>query len=135
MVRGANSSCSGCEVNLVNVPREVLGSFELAFDKRVDDELRGFVRRDTPLLGDVRRRVTDGMVTWAECGGLLWLARSLDGLPLSGVVPAVGRMTDRLTLGYRRARVLVPTPLAGPGVILKDELVAVAKAGEVALSV
>ena len=58
-------------------------------------------------------------MTWAECGGLLWLARSLDGLPLSGVVPAVGRMTDRLTLGYRRARVLVPTPLAGPDARLR----------------
>ena len=74
---------------------------------------------NTPLLADVRRRVANGLVTWAECGGLLWLARSLDGRPLSGVVPAVGRMTDRLTLGYRRARVLVPTPLAGPGAELR----------------
>ncbi|HWC37248.1 MAG TPA: cobyrinate a,c-diamide synthase, partial [Acidimicrobiales bacterium] len=56
---------------------------------------------NTPLLADVRRRVADGLVTWAECGGLLWLARSLDGRPLAGVVPALGRMTDRLTLGYR----------------------------------
>jgi len=63
--------------------------------------------------------VATGLITWAECGGLLWLARSLDGRPLSGVVPAVGRMTDRLTLGYRRARVRVPTPLAGPGAELR----------------
>jgi cobyrinic acid a,c-diamide synthase len=74
---------------------------------------------NTPLLADVRNRVADGLVTWAECGGLLWLARSLDGRPLSGVVPAVGRMTDRLTLGYRRARVRVPTPLAEPGAELR----------------
>jgi cobyrinic acid a,c-diamide synthase len=74
---------------------------------------------NTPLLADVRRRVTDGLVTWAECGGLLWLARSLDGRPLAGVVPAMGRMTDQLTLGYRRARVVEPTPIAGPGAVLR----------------
>jgi cobyrinic acid a,c-diamide synthase len=74
---------------------------------------------NAPLLADVRRRVASGLVTWAECGGLLWLARSLDGRPLSGVVPAVGHMTDRLTLGYRRARVRVASPLAEPGTELR----------------
>jgi cobyrinic acid a,c-diamide synthase len=74
---------------------------------------------NTPLLADVRRRVADGLVTWAECGGLLWLARSLDGRPLAGVVPAMGRMTDRLSLGYRRARVVTPTPVAGRGAELR----------------
>jgi cobyrinic acid a,c-diamide synthase len=74
---------------------------------------------NTPLLADVRGRVANGLVTWAECGGLLWLARSLDGRPLSGVVPAVGHMTDRLTLGYRRARVRVASPLAEPGAELR----------------
>ena len=72
-----------------------------------------------PLLADVRRRVGSGLVTWAECGGLLWLARSLDGRPLSGVVPAAGHMTDRLTLGYRRARVRVASPVADPGAELR----------------
>jgi cobyrinic acid a,c-diamide synthase len=28
-------------------------------------------------------------------------------------------MTDRLTLGYRRARVVKPTPIAGPGAVLR----------------
>ncbi len=56
-----------------------------------------------PLLADVRDRVADGLSTWAECGGLLWLARSLDGHALCGAIDAEGRMTDRLTLGYRRA--------------------------------
>ncbi len=74
---------------------------------------------NAPLLADVRRCVTSGLVTWAECGGLLWLSRSLDGRPLSGVVPAVGHMTDRLTLGYRRARVRAASPLAGRGAELR----------------
>jgi cobyrinic acid a,c-diamide synthase len=47
-----------------------------------------------PLLDDVRVKVGAGLVTWAECGGLLWLARSLDGHALAGVLPAEGRMTD-----------------------------------------
>ncbi|HTJ76893.1 MAG TPA: cobyrinate a,c-diamide synthase [Acidimicrobiales bacterium] len=72
-----------------------------------------------PLLDDVRRRVDSGLVTWAECGGLLWLARSLDGHALAGVVPADGRMTDRLTLGYRRTRLRVRSPLGPAGTDLR----------------
>jgi len=72
-----------------------------------------------PLLDDVRRRVGDGLVTWAECGGLLWLSRSLDGHALAGAVAADGRMTDRLTLGYRRARLRVPSPLGPAGTELR----------------
>lgn len=37
----------------------------------------------------------------AECAGLLYLARTLDGRPMCGVLPADATMTDRLTLGYR----------------------------------
>jgi cobyrinic acid a,c-diamide synthase len=37
----------------------------------------------------------------AECAGLLYLARTLDGLPMCGVLAADATMTDRLTLGYR----------------------------------
>jgi len=72
-----------------------------------------------PLLEDVRRRVGDGLVTWAECGGLLWLSRSLDGHALAGAVAADGRMTDRLTLGYRRACVRVASPLGPAGTELR----------------
>jgi cobyrinic acid a,c-diamide synthase len=39
----------------------------------------------------------------AECAGLLYLSRELDGLPMCGVVDAKAEMTDRLTLGYRDA--------------------------------
>ena len=65
--------------------------------------------------------MTTGLVTWAECGGLLWLARSLDGRPLAGVIPADGRMTDQLTLGYRTARVAAAcgSPLGPPGTELR----------------
>jgi len=72
-----------------------------------------------PLLDDVAARVGAGLVTWAECGGLLWLARSLDGNRLAGVVAADGRMTERLTLGYRRARLRADCPLGSAGTALR----------------
>ena len=74
---------------------------------------------NAPLLNDVRRKVGAGLVTWAECGGLLWLARSLDGHQLGGVVGADARMTERLTLGYRRARLRVTSPLGPAGTELR----------------
>lgn len=74
---------------------------------------------NTALLADVRRRIAGGMVTWAECGGLLWLARRLDGRPMAGVIDTDARMTDRLTLGYRTATTRVETPLGPAGVELR----------------
>lgn len=67
------------------------------------------------LLADVRGRIGDGLVTWAECGGLLWLARSLDDRPLAGVVDARADMTSRLTLGYRTATANIDNPLFAKG--------------------
>lgn len=72
-----------------------------------------------PLLDDVRRRVAGGLATWAECGGLLWLARTLDGRPMAGAVAADARMTDRLTLGYRRAVAGVDNPVMPAGAELR----------------
>lgn len=37
----------------------------------------------------------------AECAGLLYLTKTLDGQPMCGVLDAEATMTDRLTLGYR----------------------------------
>ncbi|MFI0721315.1 cobyrinate a,c-diamide synthase [Streptomyces sp. NPDC021224] len=39
----------------------------------------------------------------AECAGLLYLARDLDGHPMCGRLPASAAMTGTLTLGYREA--------------------------------
>ncbi|KOX17469.1 cobyrinic acid a,c-diamide synthase [Saccharothrix sp. NRRL B-16348] len=47
--------------------------------------------------------VRRGAPVHAECGGLLYLANSLDGAPMCGVIDADGSMTPRLTLGYRDA--------------------------------
>ena len=45
----------------------------------------------------------------AECAGLLYLCRSLDGLPMAGVLDADARMTPTLTLGYRETKARTPS--------------------------
>jgi cobyrinic acid a,c-diamide synthase len=72
-----------------------------------------------PLRDDTRRRVEAGLVTWAECGGLLWLGEELDGYPQCGVIGAHGVMTDHLALGYRTATFCVDTPLAAEGTVVR----------------
>jgi cobyrinic acid a,c-diamide synthase len=64
----------------------------------------------------LRRLVRDfrGPVA-AECAGLLYLTRALDGSPMCGVLDATAAMTDRLTLGYREAVALSDSVLAAPG--------------------
>ena len=72
-----------------------------------------------PMLDDVRRRIEAGLPTWAECGGLLWLCRTLDGQAMAGVVPADATMTGRLTLGYRTATLTTPSPVGTPGTTVR----------------
>jgi cobyrinic acid a,c-diamide synthase len=71
------------------------GGFPEAFGAELSEnwalraEVAAFARRGRPIL--------------AECGGLLYLSTELDGRPMCDVVPAVARMGERLTLGYREA--------------------------------
>ncbi len=74
---------------------------------------------NAPLLAEVRRRVDDGLVVWAECGGLVWLGQGLDGRPLAGVVDTHAAMGDRVTLGYRQATTRVDSPLGPAGTTLR----------------
>jgi cobyrinic acid a,c-diamide synthase len=52
-------------------------------------EIAAFARAGHPIL--------------AECGGLLYLCRELDGRPMCDVLPVRAEMTSRLSLGYREA--------------------------------
>ncbi|UGY90679.1 cobyrinate a,c-diamide synthase [Streptomyces gobiensis] len=56
----------------------------------------------------------DGPIA-AECAGLLYLARELDGKPMCGVLDATARMTQKLTLGYREAVAIGDSALAAAG--------------------
>jgi cobyrinic acid a,c-diamide synthase len=51
----------------------------------------------------------------AECAGLLYLARSLDGRPMCGVLGIDAEMTGQLTLGYRDAVAVTDSALAPVG--------------------
>ncbi|PXY26993.1 cobyrinate a,c-diamide synthase [Prauserella muralis] len=75
------------------------------------EELSG----NEPLRGELARAVRRGMPVVAECAGLLYLCRELDGLPMVGALDATARMTRRGALGYRRATAPSATLLTGGG--------------------
>ncbi len=58
---------------------------------------------------------TSGAPVAAECAGLLYLARTLDGQPMCGVLDVDATMTPKLTLGYRLARAMTDSPVARAG--------------------
>lgn len=64
---------------------------------------------------EVAALAESGAPVAAECAGLLYLCRELDGLPMCGVLDATARMTERLTLGYRDAVAVGDSVLAGAG--------------------
>jgi len=70
---------------------------------------------NTPLRQAIRRFADDGGAISAECAGLLYLGRELDGLPMCGVLPMTARMGPSLTLGYRSAVALADTVLCAEG--------------------
>jgi cobyrinic acid a,c-diamide synthase len=58
---------------------------------------------NAPLRAAVAAFARSGGVVQAECGGLLYLARELDGQPMCGVLPGAATMGPALALGYRDA--------------------------------
>lgn len=68
-----------------------------------------------PLRRAVARLALSGAPVAAECAGLLYLCRELDGRPMCGVLDAGARMTERLTLGYRDAVAVGDSALAAAG--------------------
>ncbi|MFJ5306301.1 cobyrinate a,c-diamide synthase [Streptomyces sp. NPDC088350] len=68
-----------------------------------------------PLRKAVGALAGSGAPVAAECAGLLYLCRELDGRPMCGVLDASARMSERLTLGYRDAVALSDSVLAVAG--------------------
>ncbi|MEV6295254.1 cobyrinate a,c-diamide synthase [Streptomyces sp. NPDC051896] len=68
-----------------------------------------------PLRKAVAELALSGAPIAAECAGLLYLSRELDGQPMCGVLDAAARMTQRLTLGYRDAVAVGDSVLAVAG--------------------
>jgi cobyrinic acid a,c-diamide synthase len=68
-----------------------------------------------PLRRSVAAFAAAGHPVLAECGGLLYLCRELDGHEMCGAIPARASMTSRLTLGYRQATAQAATPWIDAG--------------------
>ncbi|MDH6625336.1 cobyrinic acid a,c-diamide synthase [Streptomyces sp. LBL] len=89
-----------------------------------------------PLRKSIARLAESGAPVAAECAGLLYLCRELDGQPLCGVLDAVGGMSEQLTLGYRDAVAVSDSVLAVAGTRMRGHefhrTVVEPKAGEVA---
>ncbi|MFF7275657.1 cobyrinate a,c-diamide synthase [Streptomyces griseorubiginosus] len=68
-----------------------------------------------PLRKAVAALAETGAPLAAECAGLLYLCRELDGRPMCGVLDAEARMTEALTLGYRDAVAVSDSSLAVAG--------------------
>ncbi|WP_053142304.1 cobyrinate a,c-diamide synthase [Streptomyces ambofaciens] len=68
-----------------------------------------------PLRRAVAALALSGAPVAAECAGLLYLCRELDGAPMCGVLDASARMSGRLTLGYRDAVAVSDSALAVAG--------------------
>lgn len=67
------------------------------------------------LIADLRNAVRAGVPTVAECAGLLYLAETLDGVAMAGVIPVAAAMSDRLTLRYPTATALTDSLLTRVG--------------------
>ncbi len=74
-----------------------------------------------PMLESVRNALSQDLPVYAECGGLMYLGRSLSDLdgaeyPMVGAIPVITSMNNRrLTLGYREVEACEDTPLLNRG--------------------
>ncbi|MFJ2155896.1 cobyrinate a,c-diamide synthase [Streptomyces sp. NPDC087856] len=102
--------------------------FDPLRDEQLPDGTRGLVigggfpevyaaelSANEPLRKAVAALAESGAPVAAECAGLLYLCRELDGMPMCGVLDASGAMSGRLTLGYRDAVALSDSVLAVAG--------------------
>ncbi len=106
--------------------------FDPLRDERLPEETRGLVigggfpevyagelSANELLRKDVAALAERGGPVAAECAGLLYLCRELDGVPMCGVLDARARMSERLTLGYRDAVAVSDSVLAVAGTRLR----------------
>jgi cobyrinic acid a,c-diamide synthase len=74
-----------------------------------------------PMLDSIRKAAERGVPVYGECGGLMYLGRSLTGFdgdthPMAGLLPAVSSMSQsRLSLGYREVEARSDGPLLASG--------------------
>jgi len=74
---------------------------------------------NTKVIYKLKSILAKGLLTYAECGGLMYLCQSItdfEGVTweMVGLLPATVIMAKRLTLGYRQARLCSPQSLLPP---------------------
>jgi cobyrinic acid a,c-diamide synthase len=108
-----------------------VATFDPLHDEALPDGTRGLVigggfpevyaetlSDNAPLRAQVAELAHRGAPISAECAGLLYLTRDLDGHPMCGVFDARAEMTGRLTLGYREAVAATESVLGEAGTVV-----------------
>ena len=103
-------------------------TFDPVRDEKLPDDVHGLVigggfpeehaadlSANACMRAEVAALAEAGAPVIAECAGLLYLSRSLDGHPMCGVLQVESAMTSRLTLGYRDAVAATSSPLGPAG--------------------
>ncbi len=99
-------TAAGCRVEVfdpLNDPALPAGTAGLYLGGGFPEVHAAGLAANTALLDDLRSAVDAGMPTIAECAGLLYLCRTVDGVPMVGAIDADAHMAPRLTLSYRTA--------------------------------
>ncbi|HXV19959.1 MAG TPA: cobyrinate a,c-diamide synthase [Desulfuromonadales bacterium] len=80
----------------------------------------GRLAQNVGLLREIREAAVAGLPVYAECGGFMLLAESIDGRSMAGVFPARVRMlTKRKALGYRQVTFARDTILGPAGTVAR----------------
>jgi cobyrinic acid a,c-diamide synthase len=103
-------------------------TFDPLRDEKLPDHVHGLVigggfpeehaadlSANARLRAEVAALAASGAPVIAECAGLVYLSRSLDGHPMCGILQVDATMTGRLTLGYRDAVAVTSSPLGPAG--------------------
>ncbi|MFF2551714.1 cobyrinate a,c-diamide synthase [Nocardia sp. NPDC058058] len=104
---------AGARVVVFDPMRDELpsGTAGLVIPGGFPEEHAAALAANMPLLEQIATRAERGLPIHAECAGLLYLTRSLDGHTMAGVIDATAEFGPRLTLGYRDAVALTDSPL------------------------
>ncbi|MTK33841.1 cobyrinate a,c-diamide synthase [Nocardia seriolae] len=106
-------TAAGAQVRVFDPLRDELptGTAGLVIPGGFPEEHAAELAANTTLLTSIADLARRGLPVHAECAGLLYLTRTLDGPRLSGVIGAAAEFGPRLTLGYRDAVALTDSPL------------------------
>ncbi|WP_040810866.1 cobyrinate a,c-diamide synthase [Nocardia concava] len=110
-------SAAGAQVQVFDPLHDELpsGTAGLVVPGGFPEEHAADLAANTGLLASIANLAARGLPIHAECAGLLYLTRTLDGHRMAGVLDADAEFGPRLTLGYRDAVALNDSPLWSAG--------------------